>query len=216
MPAIRTLIADDHPATREGIAALLAGDPEIEVVGTAADGREAVEKAAALGAEVVVMDIKMPELDGVEAAHRIKGRNPAAGIVILSSYVHSGYLRELLSDGRLGYAYLLKTATIEEIRRAILTAAHGGFLIDPQVGVQATDSIQLTVLTPRETDVLKAIARGLDNQGIGKQLEMQPGTVSMHISNIYSKLAVDLEPDLNPRVAVVLIYHGLLAAPTGP
>ncbi len=84
-----------------------------------------------------------------ETSVRRRARTPDEAS-ILSSYVHSSYLRELLSDGRLGYAYLLKTATIEEIRRAILTAARGGFLIDPQVGIQATDTSQLTVLTPRE------------------------------------------------------------------
>lgn len=210
MLPIRTLIADDHPSTREGVARLLSSEPEIEIVGTAEDGLEAVEKALALEVQAVVMDIKMPKLDGIEAAHRIKAERPETGIVILSNYPDSSYLRELLSDGQFGCAYLLKTATVAEIKTTILTVAKGGLFIDPQVASQANASSKLERLTPREKDVLEAMACGLDNRGIAEKLVLQPGTVSMHISNIYSKLEVDRLTGINPRVAVVLMHYGLL------
>lgn len=210
MHPIRTLIADDHPATREGVAALLDSEPEIEIVGTASDGPQAVQKALALEVQAVVMDIKMPELDGIKAAHEIKAERPETGVVILSNYNESSYLRELLGDGRFGYAYLLKTVTIDEIKKTILTVARGGLFIDPQVANQANASPKLDRLTPREKDVLEALAQGLDNRGIAKKLVIEPGTVSMHISNVYSKLEVDALPDKNARVAAVLMWHGLM------
>ncbi|MCP4541736.1 MAG: response regulator transcription factor [Chloroflexi bacterium] len=210
MKPIRTLIADDHPATCKGVAALLNTEPEITIVGTASDGLEAVEKALALDTQVVVMDIKMPELDGIRAAHRIKAERPAIGIVILSNYNDSSYLRELLSDGQLGYAYLLKTATIDEIKATVLTVAQGGLFIDPQVSQRAHASSKLDRLTARERDVLEAMAQGLDNRGVAGELGMQPGTVSMHVSSIYAKLQVDALPDKHARVAVALMWHGLL------
>jgi DNA-binding NarL/FixJ family response regulator len=152
----------------------------------------------------------MPELDGIRAAHRIKAEHPQAGIVILSNYSESSYLRELLSDGRFGYAYLLKTASIDEIKQTILTVARGGLFIDPQVSQQANASARLERLTSREQDVLEAMACGLDNQGIAQALNLQPGTVSMHVSNVYTKLEVDARSDRHARVAAVLMWHGLL------
>ena len=210
MPTIRLLIADDHPATRQGLAALLEAEDDFEVTATAVDGNEAVEKAVRQDVDVVIMDVKMPGLDGLQAAHRIKDQRPEIGVVIFSSYVFVSYLRELLSDGRLGYAYLLKTASIERLSAAIRIVASGGVFIDPQVGQRANAPARLTQLTEREGDVLQLLVQGADNSAIAERLKMQPGTVSMHISNIYSKLELDGVPGMNPRVAAVLMYHGLL------
>ena len=156
------------------------------------------------------MDVKMPGLDGLQAAHRIKDERPGVGVVIFSSYVFVSYLRELLSDGRMGYAYLLKTASIEQLTAAIRIVASGGVFIDPQVGQRANAPARLTQLTERENDVLQLLVQGADNSAIAERLKMQPGTVSMHISSIYSKLELDGVPGMNPRVAAVLMYHGLL------
>lgn len=210
MKPIRTLIADDHPATCEGIAALLDADPEIEIVGLVADGLAAIEATAALEAQVVVMDIKMPGLDGIQAAHRIKAERPQTGIVILSNYAESSYLHELLSDGQLGYAYLLKTASIDEIKQTIVTVVQGGLFIDSQVGGQSNTSAKLERLTAREQEVLAMMARGLDNQGIAQALSLQPGTISMHVSSVYAKLEVTKHADKHARVAAALMWHGLL------
>ncbi len=210
MPKIRLLIADDHPATRQGLAALLEAEADFEIAGTAVDGSEAVDKAAPPGIDVVIMDVKMPVLDGLQAAHRIKDARPEVGVVVFSSYVFVSYLRELLSDGRMGYAYLLKTASIEQLSAAIRIVARGGVFIDPQVGQRANGPARLTQLTERENDVLQLLVQGADNSAIAERLKMQPGTVSMHISSIYSKLELDGVPGMNPRVAAVLMYHGLL------
>lgn len=206
---IRTLIADDHPPLREGVAALLDAEPEIQVVGTADDGEVAIRQALELGVQVVVMDIQMPVVDGIQAAHRIKAQRPRTGIVILSNYSSSSYLHELLSDGNFGYAYLLKSAGIDQIKRTILMVAKGGLYVDPDVANQANTLPKLEILTPREKDVLAAMARGLDNHGIADELSMSTSTVGMHISNIYSKLEVDTLPDKHARVSAVLMYHGL-------
>jgi DNA-binding NarL/FixJ family response regulator len=207
---IRLLIADDHPATRQGLAALLESEDGFEIAGMAVDGNEAVAMAARENVDVVIMDVKMPGLDGLQAAHRIKDARPEVGIVVFSSYVFVSYLRELLSDGRLGYAYLLKTASIERLTAAIRIVASGGAFIDPQVGQRANAPGRLTQLTERESDVLQLLVQGADNSAIAERLRMQPGTVSMHISSIYSKLELDGAPGMNPRVAAVLMYHGLL------
>jgi DNA-binding NarL/FixJ family response regulator len=207
---IRLLIADDHPSTRQGLATLLEADSDFEIAGIATDGNEAVAKALQGEVDVVIMDVKMPGLDGLEAAHRIKEKRSEGGIVIFSSYVFVSYLRELLNDGRLGYAYLLKTATIEQLGAAIRTVAGGGLFIDPQVGQRANAPTRLTRLTERENDVFQLLVQGADNASIAERLKMQPGTVSMHISNIYSKLELDGVSGMNPRVAAVLMYHGLL------
>jgi DNA-binding NarL/FixJ family response regulator len=210
VPKIRLLIADDHPATRQGLAALLPSESAFEVAATAKDGSEAVALALRGDVDVVVMDVKMPGLDGLEAAHRIKDKRPEVGVVIFSSYVFVSYLRELLSDGRLGYAYLLKTASVEQLSAAIRTVAAGGLFVDPQVGQRANAPARLTHLTERESEVLELLVQGADNSAIAERLKMQPGTVSMHISNIYSKLELDGVSGMNPRVAAVLMYHGLL------
>jgi two-component system NarL family response regulator len=196
---------------RDGVAALLNAEPEIEVVGTASDGLEAVDKAVRLEVGAVVMDIKMPELDGIKAAHRIKARRPETGIVILSNYADSSYVHELLVDRQPGYAYLLKTATLDKIKSTILAVAGEGLIVvDPQVAVPPNPSSELDSLTAREKEVLSAIAQGLDNNGIADELHMQPSTVSMHLTSIYSKLGVDGVPGSNPRVVAVLVYYGLL------
>ena len=153
----------------------------------------------------------MPGLDGLAAAHRIKDSGRRIGVVIFSSYVYVSYLRELLSDGRLGYAYLLKTATVEQVSQAIRTVAARRCSTSPRrsasvparlPGSHASRSARTTCSScwSRERTTRRSVNGS----------SMQPGTVSMHISNIYSKLELDGTPGMNPRVALVLMYHGLL------
>lgn len=222
MKPIRTLIADDHPATCEGIAALLDADPEIEIVGLVADGLAAIEATAALEAQVVVMDIKMPGLDGIQAAHRIKAERPQTGIVILSNYAESSYLHELLSDGQLGYAYLLKTASIDEIKQTIVTVVQGGLFIDSQVGGQSNTSAKLERLTSREQEVLATVQlerckRALGDPDQATQLiEETRAKIREAAAELRSRLA-DISPDIIANRGLVSALESLVdAARTRP
>jgi DNA-binding NarL/FixJ family response regulator len=201
---------DDHPATCQGIARLLQDYAGIEIVGTASDGLEAVNQAIAQEAQVVVMDIKLPKQNGVKAAHQIRNRRPETGIVALTSSLETRYLHDLLRDGGTGYAYMLKAAPIDTIHFAILTVARGGHYIDPEMARRDRIPAQLESLTPRENDVLQALAEGLSNDGIAQKLSIEPSTVSWHITHIFEKLQVDRQPKVSARVAAALMYLGLI------
>jgi two-component system, NarL family, response regulator LiaR len=192
---IRVLIADDHAVLREGLRSFLELQEGIEIVGDAADGEEAVALAEQLRPGVVLMDLVMPKLDGVEAMRALRERVPDARVIILTSYIDDDRLLPAIRAGAAGY--LLKNAEPQELARAIRTAEAGEALIDPSVAARlverlATDDRRddYESLTPREREVLELIGRGFSNKRIAQELGAAEKTVKNHVSHVLAKLGV--------------------------
>lgn len=190
---IRVVIADDHGVVRKGIRELLAEEPDIAVVGEAKTGYEAIDLAVALQPDVVVMDIAMPELSGVDATRQIRAQVPSVRILVLTAYDDEPYIYGLLDAGASGY--VLKTAESRDVVRAIRAAAAGQSSLDPAITARlvarATQGQPtITTLTDRERDVLRRAAQGLTNKQIGAELQISDRTVQNHLANIYAKLGV--------------------------
>jgi DNA-binding NarL/FixJ family response regulator len=193
---IRVLVVDDHVIVRNGLAQLLATTDEFELVGTAGDGREAVALVDSLRPDVVLMDLSMPEMDGVEATHAITRRHPGTKIVILSSFSEHQRVLAALDAGAEGY--VLKHADPEQILSAIDAVHRGGAPIDPQVARVLLDVQRGNVagpvrspLTDREEEVLRLVQSGLANKQIGRQLGISERTVKAHLTKIFSTLGVN-------------------------
>jgi DNA-binding NarL/FixJ family response regulator len=190
---IRVVIADDHNVVRKGIRELLTDEGDITVVGEARNGHEAVELATALCPDVVVMDINMPELSGVEATRQIRAATPAVRVLALTAYADDPYIYGLLDAGASGY--ILKTAESRDIINAVRATAAGQSAIDPAVAPRLIARLTQPggvgdTPTERELDVLRLAARGLTNKQIGVELAISDRTVQNHLANIYAKLAV--------------------------
>jgi NarL family two-component system response regulator LiaR len=191
---IRILVVDDHTVVRKGLCAVLGMEPDIEVVGEAANGREAVDLAGRLKPDVVLMDLAMPEMDGVEATRRIVGGSPHAHVLVLTSFGSDAKLFPAIKAGALGY--LLKDTSPEEVARAIRQVAQGQPSLNPaiarrllqEVSAESDYAAPLEPLTPREVEVLRLVARGLTNDQIGGQLFVSEATVRTHVSSILGKL----------------------------
>ena len=207
---IRVLVADDQSMVRAGFRMLLSREEDIEVVAEAANGLEAVEKAARLRPTVVLMDIRMPELDGLEATRRILATDSAARILILTTFDLDEYVYEALRAGASGF--VLKDDPAEQLLSAIRIVAGGEALLSPAITKRVISQFSripqrapqkdLEDLTERELEVLRLIARGLSNSEIGQELYISDTTVKTHITHIFQKL------DLRDRVqAVVLAYE---------
>jgi DNA-binding NarL/FixJ family response regulator len=217
---IRVLVADDQSMVRAGFRMLLSGEEDIEVVAEASTGLEAVAKAARFDPTVVLMDIRMPELDGLEATRRILAADDTARVLILTTFDLDEYVYEALRAGASGF--VLKDEPPEQLLAAIRTVARGEALLSPSVTKrvierftripQAAPPKELQELTERELDVFRLIARGLSNAEIGRELFISETTVKTHITHILQKL------DLRDRVqAVVLAYQaGLFDADERP
>lgn len=191
--SIRVVIADDHNVVRKGIRDLLSDEDDISVVGEARNGQEAVDLATALHPDVVVMDIAMPEMTGVEATRQIRAQAPDVRVLVLTAYEDDPYIYGLLDAGATGY--ILKTAESREIVRAVRATAAGQSTIDPAVVPRLIARITQPpaggdTLTERELDVLRRAARGLTNKQIGAELQISDRTVQNHLANIYAKLGV--------------------------
>jgi two-component system, NarL family, response regulator NreC len=198
MPPIRILIADDHGVLRAGLTALLSAEPQMEVGAEASDGKDALKKTELLKPDVVLLDLSMGELGGIDVAHRLRRAQPDVKVLILTVHEDKELLREAMRAGASGY--VLKKASKNELVSAIHSAMRGDFYIHPSM-TRALISIsnpggtdqQITepALTPKELEVLKLIARGFTNAQVGKQLNTSVRTVEYHRSNIMSKLALE-------------------------
>ena len=193
---IKVLIADDHPVVREGLAAMLAREPDIEVVGEARDGQEAMEQVAELAPDVVLMDLQMPRLGGVDAIRRLRAEQPAVRAIILTTYNDDESIYDGIAAGARGY--LLKDSPRDELFRAVRTVARGESLLQPAVATKLLDRFSRTmaepseeVLTGRELTVLRLLARGAPNKEISTALHISESTVKTHIARIFHKLGVD-------------------------
>lgn len=191
--AIRVVLADDHSVVRKGVREFLEEEPDIDVIGEASDGLQAVELATELQPDVIVMDIKMPQLSGVDATKRIRSAAPKVRVLALTAYDDDPYIFGLLEAGASGY--VLKTAESSELIRAIRAVAAGQSALDPAVAPRiiarvAQPASVAESLTERELEVLRLAARGLTNKQIGHDLDISDRTVQNHLANIYAKLGV--------------------------
>lgn len=197
MMPIRVLIADDHPMFRFGLRALLSAEPDIVIAGEATDGQEAVSLAGSLKPDLVLMDINLPVLNGIEATRQIASQNPSVGILIITMFEDDTIFAALRSGAR---GYILKGAEGEETLRAIRAAAHGEAIFSPAVARRlnhffARPLTQSAVhpfeeLTPRELDILRFLAQGLTNGAIAERLSLSPKTVRNQVSIVFSKIQV--------------------------
>jgi DNA-binding NarL/FixJ family response regulator len=196
MESIKVMIADDHPVVREGLSAMLNKEPDIQVVGEAENGAEAVKKASEFQPEVVLMDLRMPEVDGVEAMRQIRAKNPDMKFIVLTTYDNDEYIFKGIEAG--ARAYLLKDAPREELFKAIRAVHKGESLIQPAVAGRLLDrfselSRQVQVpdaLSERELEVLELMAKGAVNKLIAASLSIGESTVKTHIQTIFQKLGV--------------------------
>ena len=216
---MRVLLADDHSIVRRGMRALLETDASIEVVGEASDGLEAVERATELRPDIVVMDLMMPNLDGIDATSRIKASLPEIEVIALTSFIEEARVVAAIEAGASGF--LLKDAEADELAAAIRAAAAGEMHLDPAIaGIVARrmrDGVRgdgaggngepdgIGSLTARERDVLARVARGLPNRQIADDLGITERTARTHVSNILAKLGLASRT----QAALLAVQHGL-------
>jgi DNA-binding NarL/FixJ family response regulator len=190
--AVQVLIADDHSVVRQGLRMFLGLDPELEVVGEASDGAEAVALSRALKPDVVLMDLLMPGTNGITATQQIRAGQPGTEVVALTSVLEDDSVIAAVQAGAVGY--LLKDTNAEQLCKAIKAAAKGQVQLAPEAAarlVREVRSPDVTAdLTPRETDVLRALATGLTNREIGRELGIGERTVKTHVSHLLSKLGL--------------------------
>jgi DNA-binding NarL/FixJ family response regulator len=195
---IRVVVVDDEALIREGLVTILELMPEIEVAGTAANGAEALQLIAETSPDVVLMDLRMPVLDGIEATRRVREEHPETRVVVLSTHADDTSILSAIEAGARGY--LTKHSGGKEIRRAIETVARGETLLEPSVQARLLDAVAARGagapsrpalpdgLTTREAEVLGLIATGLSNREIASRLFVSEGTVKTHINSIFSKI----------------------------
>jgi DNA-binding NarL/FixJ family response regulator len=183
---IRVLCADDHPLVRKGIASILANETDVVLVGEAGSGQEAVELFRKLKPDVVLMDLRMPGMSGIEATRIIRAEAPETKIIALTSYDGDQDIYRAIEAGVRGY--ILKEMVHTEVLRAIRTVHAGKRLMPAEVAERLSEYFQQMALTPREVEVLRFVAKGMANKEIAHQLGTASGTIKMHIQNILAKL----------------------------
>jgi len=187
----RVLLVDDHPAMRAGIARVLDGDPRLDIVGEGSTGEEALELVVELKPDIVLMDLSMPGMGGIEAIRALHRRDPDLTVIVLSSHADLDHVRGALDAGAMGY--VLKDVDPDELVRAVISAATGGSPLDPRVARVVLDARSKTAsmrLTARELEVLTAIVGGSANKRIGYDLGISEKTVKAHVTRIFSELNV--------------------------
>ncbi len=207
---MRVVIADDHPVVRMGLRSLLDSDREIEVVAEATNGEEAVAAADLHQPDVILMDLRMPIVDGVAATKRIRAGSPNVKVLIITTYESDADILRAIEAGAAGY--LLKDTPERDLLAAIRAAARGETVLAPVVAARIMKRVQAppqTALSPREIDVLNCVARGMTNAETGATLFIGEATVKTHLLRIFVKLGVD---DRTAAVTVAM-QQGVLAAP---
>lgn len=214
MATIRVLVCDDQAVVRDGLEMILNADGDIEVIGLAADGAQAVELAAKRRPDLVLMDLKMPGMNGIRATEEIHRQQPELPILVLTTYGEDEWVFDAIRGGAAGY--LLKGTPSREIIAAIKGTLAGKTYIDPEVGGHLLDQLArpepstqsnlAAELTPREHDVLKLLARGYTNAEIAKELHLTKGTVRNYVSMVLTKLEVEDRT----QAALMALKHGLV------
>jgi len=215
MEPVRVLLVEDHSIVREGIRQLLEQIPGFTIVGEAADGQRAVTLVMQLSPDVVVIDVHLPSLNGIQATKAIKACCPNTHVLALSAFADDRYVFPLLVAGANGY--LLKTSSGDDLARAIRTVQAGGTVLDPQIQAKVVNrlakrqpqgKVMREDLTERELDVLRAVAQGKSNKEIGERLTISPQTVQAHLKNVYGKLHMNSRTE----VAVYAICRGWITS----
>ena len=210
---MKVIICDDQAIVRAGLVMLLKLEPDIDIVGTAEDGAEAVQMVADKGPDLILMDLKMPIMNGVEATRQIMMKYPQVKVLVLTTYADDEWVFDAIRAGASGY--LLKDTPREELIRAVRGTAAGKTYIDPSIAKKVLDQVSsrqtqpatlvTSKLTQREVEVLRLIAKGLSNADIADRLFLSDGTVRNHVSAILAKLGVSDRT----QAAVIAIQHGL-------
>ena len=206
---VRVMIVDDHMMVRDGLRVFLSTHDDIQVVGDASNGLQAVALSESLRPDVVLMDIVMPGMDGPSTTERIRGHNPDVQVIALTSFVEEDMVRRALASGAIGY--LLKDISPEKLIEAIFEAQRGRGVIDSVaaqslIHVSSPDDATGSDLTPREREVLALITSGLTNKEIASRLIVSDGTVRLHVSNVLSKLGVSNRTE----AATLALQRGLV------
>ena len=210
---MKVIVCDDQATVRDGLVMLLKLEPDIDIVGTAEDGAEAVDMVADKGPDLVLMDLKMPIMNGVEATRQIKTKYPDVKVLVLTTYADDEWVFDAIQAGASGY--LLKDTPREDLMKAVRGTVAGKTYVDPSVAGRVLEQVSsrqtqpatliTSKLTEREIEVLRLIAKGLSNADIADQLFLSDGTVRNHVSAILAKLGVSDRT----RAAVIAIQHGL-------
>jgi DNA-binding NarL/FixJ family response regulator len=207
---IRVVVVDDHPVVRGGVVGWLDAQPDLAVVGQASDGAEALAVVAATSPDVVLMDLRMPGMDGVTATERLAAAHPGVRVLVLTTYETDADIVRAVEAGATGY--LLKDVPLTQLADAVRAAARGETVLAPPVAARLVSRLRAPAVdapTARELEVLRGVARGLTNADIGRELYIGEATVKTHLLRVFAKLGVDDRT----RAVMVAVQRGLLEPP---